>query len=221
MFDMIAPGYDRQNTIFSLDRDRAWRRRAAELARLQPGDVALDLCTGTGKLAGELASYVRPAGRVIGIDFSTAMLERAPAANCVEYQLGDVTSLPFPDAGVAAVTIAFGLRNLLDRDAALREMSRVLRPGGRAVILEFSPPERGLIGRLYRIYVEQIMPAAAGLMRRAQGDAYRYLAASIDAFPSPAELSGKMGTAGFSEVRVVRMTFGIVAIHVGVRAIPN
>jgi demethylmenaquinone methyltransferase/2-methoxy-6-polyprenyl-1,4-benzoquinol methylase len=217
MFDLIASGYDRQNTIFSLNRDRAWRRKAAELAQLKPGDLALDLCTGTGKLARELALQVRPTGRVIGIDFSAEMLGRAPAAACIEYLLGDVTTLPFADAGVDAVTIAFGLRNLVDRDAGLREMHRVLRPGSRAVILEFSPPESGLPGRLYEIYVSRVMPAVAGLMKREQGDAYRYLAQSIDSFPTPAQLSQRMIAAGFSQVRVVSMTFGIVSIHVGVR----
>jgi demethylmenaquinone methyltransferase/2-methoxy-6-polyprenyl-1,4-benzoquinol methylase len=217
MFDLIAPSYDLQNTIFSLDRDRAWRRRAAQLAQLQSGDLALDLCTGTGKLARQMAPQVAPNGWVIGIDFSDGMLARATAAARVEYRLGDVSRLPFADGSAAAVTVAFGLRNLVHRDAALREMHRVLRPGGRAVILEFSPPGDGLIGRLYRIYLTRVMPAVAGVIRREQGNAYRYLAESIDAFPSPAELSRQISAAGFSQVRRYPMTFGIVTIHVGVR----
>ena len=141
MFDQIAPRYDTANRLFSLDRDRAWRRRAARLTRLQPGETALDLCTGTGKLAHELVPLVRPEGRVIGIDFSPGMLERARAGEPdVEFRQGDVTRLSEADASVDAVTIGFGLRNLVNRDAALREMRRVLRPGRRLVILEFAPP---------------------------------------------------------------------------------
>lgn len=216
MFDQVAAGYDACNRLFSANRDRAWRRRAAWLAGLRPGQTALDLCTGTGKLAHELLPYVGPSGRVIGVDFSPAMLELARRREPeVEFRLGDVTRLGEADASVDAVTIGFGLRNLVDRETALREMFRVLRPGGRLVILEFAPP-RGLLLRAYRFYLSRIMPAVAGLRSADEGSAYRYLAETVQAFPEPAELARQLEGLGFT-VSVERMTLGIVALHVAVR----
>ena len=216
MFDQVAAGYDARNRLFSADRDRAWRRRAASLAGLRPGQTALDLCTGTGKLAHELLPYVGQSGRVIGVDFSPAMLalarQREPN---VQFRLGDVARLSEADASVDAVTIGFGLRNLVDRDAALREMVRVLRPGGRLVILEFAPP-RGVLLRAYRFYLTRIMPAIAGLRSAEEGSAYRYLAETVQAFPEPLELARELEGLGLA-VLVERMTFGIVAMHVAVR----
>jgi demethylmenaquinone methyltransferase/2-methoxy-6-polyprenyl-1,4-benzoquinol methylase len=217
MFDRIAPGYDLRNTVFSLGRDRAWRRRAARLAGLVPGDHALDLCTGSGRLAGELLRYVRPGGRVTGIDFSEPMLERARKRQSeLEFVLGDVTSLPYPDGSINAVTIAFGLRNLVNRRAALNEMFRVLSPGGRLVILEFPTPGASGLSRLFRFYLTRVMPAAARLMGRQVAPSYQYLSASILDFPSPTELSTQLRSVGFSPVSVERPSFGIVAIHVAV-----
>ena len=216
MFDQIAPRYDTANSLFSLDRDRAWRRRAARLTRLQPGQTALDLCTGTGKLAHELVPLVRPGGRVIGIDFSSGMLnlarQREPQ---VEFRQGDVTKLSEDDASVHAVTIAFGLRNLVNRDAALREMWRVLRPAGRLVVLEFAPPTGPLMAA-YRFYLGRVMPAVVRLSSASEANAYRYLAETVSGFPQPAVLAGELEAIGF-EVAVQRMTVGIVAFHVGVR----
>jgi len=217
MFDRIASGYDLQNTLFSLDRDRAWRRRAARLAALRPGDFALDLCTGTGKLAAELLSYVRPGGRVMGLDFSNQMLEvarrRVPG---VDFRLGDVVALPIADRSVDAVTIAFGLRNLVDREGGLRQMFRVLKPGGRLVILEFPPPPSGVLGLPYRLYLTRIMPALAGWFRQDR-PAYEYLANTVQAFPSPTELAQVLEQVGFREIQIKRMTGGIVALHRGIR----
>jgi demethylmenaquinone methyltransferase/2-methoxy-6-polyprenyl-1,4-benzoquinol methylase len=219
MFDRIASGYDRQNTLFSLDRDRAWRRRAARLAGLQPGEVALDLCTGTGKLAAELLPYVRPGGRVIGLDFSTRMLELARRQVAgVEFQLGDVMALPFGDRTVDAVSIAFGLRNLVDRDRGLHEMFRVLKPGGRLVILEFPAPPQGPLALPYRVYLTRVMPRVAGWFGMDR-PAYQYLAETVQGFPSPTELARLLQQIGFSDVQVRRMTGGIVALHRAVR--PN
>ncbi len=217
MFDQVAARYDARNRLFSADRDRAWRRRAARRAALRPGQTALDLCTGTGRLAHELLPYVGPSGRVIAVDFSPAMLERARRREPhVEFRLGDVTRLGEADASADAVTIGFGLRNLIDREAALREMFRVLRPGGRLVILEFAPPRRGLLMRGYRFYLSRVMPAVAGLRNAEEGSAYRYLAETVQAFPRPAELARQLEGLGFT-VSVERMTFGIVALHIAVR----
>ena len=217
MFDQVAARYDARNRLFSADRDQAWRRRAARRAALGPGQTALDLCTGTGKLAHELLPYVGPSGRVIGIDFSPAMLEQARRREPqIEFRLGDVTHLSEADSSVDAVTIGFGLRNLVDREAALREMFRVLRPGGRLVILEFAPPARGPLMRAYRFYLSRVMPAVAALRSANEASAYRYLAETVQAFPQPAELARQLEGLGFS-VSVERMTFGIAALHVAVR----
>ena len=217
MFDQVAARYDARNRLFSADRDRAWRRQAARRAALRSGQTALDLCTGTGKLAHELLPYVGPSGRVIGIDFSPAMLELARQREPrVEFRLGDVTRLSEADGSVDAITIAFGLRNLVDRETALREMFRVLRPGGRLVILEFAPPPRGLLMRAYRFYLSRVMPAVAGLRNAEEGSAYRYLAETVQTFPKPVELARQLEDLGFT-VSVERITFGIVALHVAVR----
>jgi demethylmenaquinone methyltransferase / 2-methoxy-6-polyprenyl-1,4-benzoquinol methylase len=216
MFDQIASRYDVRNSMFSLARDGAWRRRAARLTRLHPGQTALDLCTGTGRLAHELVPLVRPGGRVVGIDFSPGMLalarQREPD---VDFRQGDVTRLAEAGASVDAVTIGFGLRNLVNRDAALREMRRVLRPGGRLVVLEFAPPTGPLLAA-YRFYLGRVMPAVAGLFNADEASAYRYLAETVEGFPQPAMLARDLDAIGF-DVEVQRMTIGIVAFHVGVR----
>ena len=213
MFDSIAPGYDRLNALFSLGRDRAWRRRAAHEAGLQPGNAALDLCTGTGALALELWRHVQPGGQVIGIDLSAPMLARAPTRPGLEFLVGDATALPYPDHSFDAVTIGFGLRNLADRAAGLWEMHRLLHPGGRLVILEFSQPADGLPAAGYSFYLGRVMPAVAGLVNRSYGDAYRYLSESIRAFPSPTALAAELRGSGFRDVRIAPLTFGIATIH--------
>ena len=218
MFDQVAPGYDARNALFSLNRDHAWRRRAARRANLRPGQTALDLCTGTGKLAHELLRYVRPGGRVIGIDFSPAMLERARSREPqVEFRQGDVSQLDLPAETVDAITIGFGLRNLVDREVGLREMRRVLRSGGRLVILEFAPPPRGLLMGAYRLYLGRVMPAVVGIANAQEASAYRYLAETVHTFPQPDALAEQLRRLGYS-VGVERMTFGIVAIHTALKA---
>jgi demethylmenaquinone methyltransferase / 2-methoxy-6-polyprenyl-1,4-benzoquinol methylase len=217
MFDQVAARYDARNRLFSADRDHAWRRYAARRAALRPGQTALDLCTGTGRLAHELLPFVGPSGRVVGIDFSPAMLELARAREPeVEFRLADVTRLREADASVDAITIGFGLRNLVDRGAALREMFRVLRPGGRLVILEFSPPARGPLMRAYRFYLSRVMPTVVGLRNAGEASAYRYLAETVQAFPEPGQLARQLEGLGFT-VSVERMTLGIVSLHVAER----
>ena len=218
MFDQIAEGYDRRNRLFSLDRDTGWRRSAARLARLRAGDTALDLCCGTGKLAHELLPYVSPGGRVVGIDFSSRMIEIARRLEPgIEFVVGDAGSLPNPDGSVAAVTIGFGLRNLVDREAGLREMWRVLRPGGRLVVLELTPPPGGPLRLPYAFYLTRVMPAVAGALKPGEESAYRYLSESVQAFPRPQQLAAQLGAVGFHPVEVKRLTFGIAVIHVGIK----
>lgn len=216
MFTGLARRYDLLNTVLSQGQDRRWRRRAAQLARVHPGDPVLDVCTGTGGLAALLRQKVGRGGRVVGLDLTEAMLEVARArVPGVTFQVGDACRLPFPDRSFAAATVAFGLRNVEDRPLALREMFRVVRPGGRAVVLEFSQVHPWLRSGYAWYSRTLIPPIARALLGR--DSAYRYLTDSIAAFPPPDEVSGWMKAAGFDPVRHQRMTWGVVAIHVGRR----
>ena len=214
MFTGLALRYDLLNTLLSQGQDRRWRRRAAQLTRARPGDRVLDVCTGTGALAALLRRRVGAGGEVVGIDLTEAMLEVARRRiGAVEFVAGDACDLPFADGRFAAATMAFGLRNIHDRELALRELARVLRPGGRAVILEFSQVHP-LLRPGYAWYSQHMIPPIA---RRILGrdSAYRYLTGSIAAFASPEEVSDWMRRAGFQSVTVHRMTAGVVALHVG------
>jgi demethylmenaquinone methyltransferase/2-methoxy-6-polyprenyl-1,4-benzoquinol methylase len=240
MFDRIAGAYDLNNRLHSLWRDQSWRRLAARAAA-EPravgsgpaGAVAaqaaqeagasmrwsvLDVACGTGDLAGMLATRM-PGARIVGLDVSPAMLQRARRkfhGSTIHWVLGDATALPFGDGEFDAVTIAFGLRNLSNPVAGLREMVRVLRPGGRLVVLEFHPlRRRGPGGRLLRLYLQRIMPLTAGAIAR-DGGAYRYLATSVDGFMTAGELADAMRAAGLRDVSTRMLTFGIAALHVGV-----
>lgn len=211
LFDRLAPGYDLWNSLFSFGRDGAWRRRAADLSGLKPGERAVDLCTGTGKLADLLSKRVGADGYVLGVDFAGAMVQRARQRFAgIDFREADVTALPLPESSFDAATIAFGLRNVQDRAGAIREAARVLRPGGRFVILEFTPSGTPGLPLPYRFYLERLMPLFGG-------SAYRYLAESIKAFPSPIELEASLGGCGFREVFTETMTFKIVTFQVGTR----
>jgi demethylmenaquinone methyltransferase/2-methoxy-6-polyprenyl-1,4-benzoquinol methylase len=218
MFDQIARSYDLLNTVLSGGRDAAWRRGAARGARLQPGNSAVDVCTGTGKLAQLLRRRVGPNGTVRGVDFSTAMLDIARRrVQGVDFREGDATRLDgIEDQSVDAVTVAFGLRNVADRQAALRAAFRVLRPGGRCVILEFAHVDVPLFGRIYAWYLTRVLPAV-GRMLNPRSGAYTYLPRSIAAYPPAAEVSAWLRDAGFTDVQVSRMTLGIVTLHVATR----
>jgi demethylmenaquinone methyltransferase/2-methoxy-6-polyprenyl-1,4-benzoquinol methylase len=220
MFDQIARFYDLLNTVLSGGRDAAWRRHAARATRLQPGDSALDVCTGTGKLARLLRRRVGPRGTVVGVDFSTAMLaiarRRIPD---VDFREGDATRLDgIGDGSVDAVTVAFGLRNVIDREAAVRAAFRVLRPGGRCVILEFAHVDVRLFGRVYAWYLTRVLPAVGRALNPRSG-AYTYLPRSIAAYPRAGEVSSWLRGAGFDDVRVTPMTLGIVTLHVATRPV--
>jgi demethylmenaquinone methyltransferase/2-methoxy-6-polyprenyl-1,4-benzoquinol methylase len=215
MFASIAARYDLLNRILSLWLDAAWRRRAVGELRLRPGELVLDLCSGTGDLADQV---LRDGGSVVASDFCHEMLcaipAKAPRARRVE---ADALRLPFADGRFDAVIIGFGLRNLADPVAGLREMRRVLRPGGRLVILEFSLPTGRVFRALYHLYLGKILPWAGDLLSRRRGP-YRYLARSIVAFPDQPTLAGHLRDAGFTDARWIDLSRGIVALHLGTRS---
>jgi len=218
MFSTIAPRYDALNRLLSFGIDRRWRVQAARAALEGGARRVLDVATGTGDLAFTLASLA-PNAEIVGIDFSEPMLDlaRAKAGSRhahVRFEVGDGTRLAYPDDRFDALTIAYGLRNFDDLDAGLREFARVLRPGGRLVVLEFPPPPGGPFGLFYRWYFTRVLPAIGGLIS-GRASAYRYLPASVLAFPTPDELAERMRAAGFDDVRFRLQTFGVSAIHLG------
>ncbi|HSS60886.1 MAG TPA: bifunctional demethylmenaquinone methyltransferase/2-methoxy-6-polyprenyl-1,4-benzoquinol methylase UbiE [Candidatus Limnocylindrales bacterium] len=217
MFDRIARRYDRVNTVLSIGTDSGWRRRAARETGLHRGGSALDVACGSGKLTAELAKIAGRDGRVAGVDFSARMLDIARAAHPeLEFIEGDALNLPFDDAAFDASTIAFGLRNLADPVRGLREMGRVIKPGGRAVVLEFVRPPRGLVGSAYRAYLRTLLPALGGLLS-GEPDAYRYLSDTVDLYRTPVELGEMARQAGWSNVRFTPLAMGTVGLLSGSR----
>jgi demethylmenaquinone methyltransferase/2-methoxy-6-polyprenyl-1,4-benzoquinol methylase len=218
MFDRIAPVYDGMNAVISGFQEPRWRRRVVRAAGLGPGMAAIDIATGTGKLAGSLADRVGPFGRVVGIDVSVGMIERARVAGAdapwLEFVVGDAMDLPVESGGFDAATIAFGMRNLPDYERGFAEMARVVRPGGRVVCLEIARP-RSLAGRAGRLWFERVVPVIGRVV--GQGEAYRYLVSSVRAYPSPEQVATLMGTAGLVDVSWRPLTFGMVTLHVGTR----
>jgi demethylmenaquinone methyltransferase/2-methoxy-6-polyprenyl-1,4-benzoquinol methylase len=220
MFDRVAPRYDALNRILSGGRDVGWRRRAIALARLGPRDVALDVGVGTGDLAFGLLDASDPSARVIGVDVSPSMLEaaRRRAGELGERRfagmLATADALPFADGAFERIVAGFAVRNFGDLAVGLREMRRVLRAGGRAVILELSTPPNPVVGVAYRLYFYRLSPLIAATLG---GDAaaYRYLPRSVAAFPNADGLAARMRDAGFARVRYERLNLGIAAIHVG------
>jgi demethylmenaquinone methyltransferase/2-methoxy-6-polyprenyl-1,4-benzoquinol methylase len=212
MFDRVAPRYDLANTVFSLGQDRLWRRAAAQATGLAAGEVAADVACGTGRLAEELARLA-PGARVVGFDFSAEMVRRA-AAGRPRFAVADALRLPLADASVDVVTIAFGLRNLPEPAAGLLEFRRVLRPGGRLVVCEFSHPTVPLLSQVYRRYLTRLMPLAARRLA-SDAEAYEYLARSIAAWPDQEGLARWLAEAGFGQVRWRNLSGGIVALHRG------
>jgi len=211
MFDRVAPRYDLANTVFSLGQDRAWRKAAARATRLAAGELAVDVACGTGALTRELET-VAPGALVVGMDFSQEMLKRAAQGR---YVAADALQLPLADASVDVVTIAFGLRNLPEPGQGLLEFRRVLRPGGRLAVCEFSQPVVPVFRDVYRRYLTRLMPVAA---RRLTSDpeAYQYLARSIGAWPDQPGLARWLQEAGFDQVAWRDLSGGIVALHRGV-----
>jgi demethylmenaquinone methyltransferase / 2-methoxy-6-polyprenyl-1,4-benzoquinol methylase len=210
MFDGVAARYDRTNTILSFGRDRAWRRLTRSTLDLKPGERCLDLAAGTGVSTAELA---RSGAYVIGADLSLGMLAVGRRVRPdVPLLAADALRLPFASGTFDAVTISFGLRNIVDTAAALRELHRVTRPGGRLSVCEFSAPTNRLFRRVYLEYLMRPLPAVARAVS-SNPDAYVYLAESIRAWPTQPALAAKLADAGWSEVRWRNLTAGVVALH--------
>ncbi len=212
MFDRIARVYDRMNSVMTAGMHHAWRRRAADLARVGASSRALDVATGTGDLAIELASR---GAFVTGVDFSPAMLDLARnKAPDVEFEEGDALALRFADGEFDAATVGFGARNFADLDKGLRELARVTKPGGRVVVLEITTPQGAPLSWFFRVWFDHAVPA---LGRLADSDAYTYLPSSVRRFPGPEELAGRLAAAGLADVRWILTAGGIIAIHSGTR----
>ncbi len=214
MFDRIAGPYDAMNSVMTAGLHHRWRSRAADLARLGPGDRALDVATGTGDLAVELARRVGPSGEVVGSDFSEGMLERArQKAPEIRWEWANAMALPYADGEFAAATVGFGARNFSDLDRGLAEMARVVRPSGRVVILEITTPTRPPLSSFFSIWFDRLVPA----LGRVAGDpdAYTYLPSSVKRFPGPEALGAAMERAGLTDIRWILTAGGIIALHSG------
>jgi demethylmenaquinone methyltransferase / 2-methoxy-6-polyprenyl-1,4-benzoquinol methylase len=213
MFDRIAPVYDLMNRVMTAGLDRRWRRATAAAA-VRPGDRVLDACCGTGDLA--VAAVRAGAGQVVGLDFSPRMLDRARAKQqAVTWLEGDMLAMPFPDGDFDAATVGFGVRNVADLPAALVELRRVLKSGGRLGILEITSPE-GALAPFYRLWFDRVVPLLGRALEG--GAAYTYLPASVRRFPRAAELARMMEKVGFEDVTYRTFAGGIVALHTGVAA---
>jgi demethylmenaquinone methyltransferase / 2-methoxy-6-polyprenyl-1,4-benzoquinol methylase len=226
MFDRIAGVYDRMNAVMTAGLHHQWRRRAADLARLGPGARALDVATGTGDLALELARRVAPGGAVIGADFSERMLELAqvkcerergvgavPFDVSVRFEPANALALPYEDGAFDAATVGFGARNFSDLDRGLAEMARVVRPGGRVVILEITTPTRPPLSTFLEVWFDRIVPALGRFT--GDPDAYSYLPSSVRRFPPPEELAAAMWRAGLRSISYRITAGGIIALHAG------
>jgi demethylmenaquinone methyltransferase/2-methoxy-6-polyprenyl-1,4-benzoquinol methylase len=210
MFDRIAPVYDAMNRVMTVGLDRRWRAATVREA-VRSGDRVLDACCGTGDLA--VAALGAGARDVVGLDFSERMLERARRKEPrIDWIRGDVLALPFEDASFDAATVGFGIRNVADLEAGLRELRRILAPGGRVAILEITTP-RGVLAPFFKLWFDRVIPLLGRVLPG--GSAYTYLPASVRRFPAPEELAGMLRAAGFGEVRFRLFAGGIVALHVG------
>jgi demethylmenaquinone methyltransferase / 2-methoxy-6-polyprenyl-1,4-benzoquinol methylase len=214
MFDRIAGVYDLMNTVMTAGLHHRWRARAADLAALGPGDSALDVACGTGDLAVELARRVGGAGEVVGSDFAEEMLERARAkAPALRWEWGNALELPYAGGRFDAATVGFGARNFSDLDRGLAEMARVVKPGGRVVVLEITTPRRAPLSTFYSLWFDRVVPAIGRLT--GEEEAYTYLPNSVKRFPGPEGLAAAMERAGLRDIHWILTAGGIIALHVG------
>ncbi len=216
MFDRIAGVYDRMNAVMTAGLHARWRARAADLAALSPGDDALDVACGTGDLTLELARRVGPSGSVVGVDFAERMLELARVKaddSPIRFELANALALPFGDDQFAAATVGFGARNFSSLEAGLSEMARVVRPGGRVVVLEITTPRKPPLSTFFGLWFDRVVPALGRIA--GDPDAYSYLPSSVKRFPGPSDLAGAMWECGLRNVRWVMTAGGIIATHVG------
>jgi demethylmenaquinone methyltransferase/2-methoxy-6-polyprenyl-1,4-benzoquinol methylase len=220
MFDRISGVYDRMNTVMTAGLHHSWRRRAADLAALAPGARALDVATGTGDLAIELARRVGAGGEVVGADFSERMLElarakagRVPGAGTLRFESANALALPYAENEFDAATVGFGARNFSDLERGVGEMARVVKPGGRVVVLEITTPQRPPLSTFFDLWFDRVVPAIGRVAGDAQ--AYSYLPSSVKRFPGPEELAAVMSGAGLVQIRYVLTAGGIIALHEG------
>jgi demethylmenaquinone methyltransferase/2-methoxy-6-polyprenyl-1,4-benzoquinol methylase len=215
MFDRIAGVYDLMNGVMTAGLHHRWRSRAADLAQVGPGDRVLDVATGTGDLAVELSGRVGPSGAVVGMDFSEAMLERARAkAPSLTFESGDAQALTYEDDAFAAATVGFGARNFGDLTKGLSEMARVVRPGGRVVVLEITTPTRPPLSTFFSLWFDRLVPAIGKVA--GDPDAYTYLPASVKRFPDARGLGAIMAEeVGLADVGWILTAGGIIALHHG------
>ncbi|MCA8981102.1 MAG: bifunctional demethylmenaquinone methyltransferase/2-methoxy-6-polyprenyl-1,4-benzoquinol methylase UbiE [Planctomycetes bacterium] len=215
MFSRIAGSYDLLNRSLSMGIDQRWRRRAALLAEPVAGRDVVDVCCGTGDLA---ALFAERGARVVGVDFTPEMLERAVPkgrkAGRAVFVHGDALRLPLPDASADVATVAFGIRNVADRVEGLREMKRVLRPGGKLIVLEFTQPPGRVFGGLYRFYFTQVLPKLGGVVS-GDSDAYSYLPRTVLAWPDPAAFQREFEDVGLEDCGYELLTRGIACLHFG------
>ena len=216
MFDRISGFYDVMNSVMTAGLHHRWRARAADLAALGPGDSALDVACGTGDLAIELARRVGTGGEVIGSDFSEEMLARARAkAPGLAWEWGNALELPYASGRFDAATVGFGARNFSDLERGLAEMARVVKPGGRVVVLEITTPHKPPLSTFYRVWFDRVVPLIGRLT--GEQEAYTYLPSSVRRFPGPEGLAAAMQRAGLSDIRWVLTAGGIIALHVGTK----
>jgi demethylmenaquinone methyltransferase / 2-methoxy-6-polyprenyl-1,4-benzoquinol methylase len=214
MFDRIAGFYDVMNSVMTAGLHHRWRARAADLAALGPGDSALDVACGTGDLAIELARRVGAGGEVIGSDFAEEMLDRARAkAPGLVWEWGNALELPYASGRFDAATVGFGARNFSDLERGLAEMARVVKPGGRVVVLEITTPRKPPLSTFYRVWFDHVVPLIGRLT--GEQEAYTYLPSSVRRFPGPEGLAAAMQRAGLGDIRWILTAGGIIALHVG------
>jgi demethylmenaquinone methyltransferase/2-methoxy-6-polyprenyl-1,4-benzoquinol methylase len=212
MFDGVAKNYDKANDLLSFGSARIWRKQVAKLVNPQSGQTILDLAAGTGASS---VAFLKPGVRVVAADFSNGMLEEGRRRHPeIEFVFADATNLPFQEAEFDTVTISFGLRNVENTEAALSEMLRVLKPGGKLVVCEFSTIPNKFLHLLYRFYLKNLLPRISALVSKVP-EAYSYLAESVDAWLKQTELAKLIEKVGYQSVGFRNQTFGIVAIHTG------